>query len=604
VPLALTSLRPYKSLLVSSIPGGTSIRGFLQGLVGELRDLVRSLPVTAAIADPSRPVLGGGVQAIFFNYTEDRQAAWTTDPSIVDKLNHLVLVCGRGKHVAMVFSDNRIRDRVFRRIDSRDGSFTGKLSAVSAGVLNAAFVRGETHTLWLSGAHRRVLSKADNKILSGRDLQFALDPLGDQSYFFTAARSRFTDAKLDTPIGVTPRRSRLWAGATPDWDDFCRGVSRLLELIENVVKPSRTPLPVLAVPTLDATDLQGIKGPYDAALIPPELLDPTADQDTREEAEKWNRLAFEIMASTGPNFTAELAFMDANGTRREVGSFTFEFDLSQPERPRWSVTRGSPKGDDSDDVEGALNRRHSWLKVWYDSGHTLADEGIIVLRYRDDPFDGYLWESFDGFHIGQEKPEPLSADTVGTQGSLFCWVKTHWPTQAVNGHGPRGWLACDDGAMEIADFIHLDTGTTPPTIALIHVKASKSREAPRPISVSDYEVVTGQAVKNLRYLDSIVLSDGLAKGLSKRIGKLAWLNGSRARREDLVAALGEVGSNYQRVVAIVQPRATKQGVAEARAKQKSQASARLRQLDTLLLGARANCQGLGAKLYVVGEDCQ
>jgi hypothetical protein len=62
----------------------------------------------------------------------------------------------------------------------------------------------------------------------------------------------------------------------------------------------------------------------------------------------------------------------------------------------------------------------------------------------------------------------------------------------LDGSEPRGWLASDDGSMEI-------TISSPP--ASTRTRASRSFmsgvRAERGISVSDYEVVTAQAVKNL-----------------------------------------------------------------------------------------------------------
>lgn len=603
--LSLTDLRPYTALLLSALPAAAKLPEFLSALMKDLTKIVKDLPTSLKVSRASSPSSDGDLHVAFFHYTENRPPSWTREASIVDTLNHLVLVCARGRYVAMFFSDASVRDRVFRWLDSQDGSALGALAPIPSGILNAAFVKGETQTLWLSGTHRRVPSKVDNKIISGSDLRYALDPLGDQTYFFTAARSRLRDSKLQRPIGVTPRRSRIWVGSTANWQDFRTAVSQLLELVHSAKTQRKDPLPVLAVPTLDKADFKGISGAYDAALIPAELLDPTADRDAREEAEKWSRVGFTITLAKGPNFTARIFTNEVDGTERTLGTFTFNFLLANPERPAWTVT-GTPSppttASEFDEAARILELRRSWLKVWYDSGHTLADEAFVVLRYRDQPFDGYLWEDLTGVNVKREKPTPLSLDTIGTQGSLFCWVKKCWRTPgAAWSQAPRGWLACDDGSMEIADFIHLDTQADPPILALIHVKGSKSDDPDRPVSVSDYEIVTGQAVKNLRYLDSLTLAEGLEAGVGKKIGRLVWENGGRAHRSGFVSALRAAGSNYQRIVVVVQPRATKRAVEQARANRGSSAHARLLQLDTLLLAARANCQALGARLYVVGE---
>jgi hypothetical protein len=68
-----------------------------------------------------------------------------------------------------------------------------------------------------------------------------------------------------------------------------------------------------------------------------------------------------------------------------------------------------------------------------------------------------------------------------------------------------------------ADFLHIETIGGKPTLSVIHVKAAGDESAGRGLSVSDYEIVTGQAVKNLRWVDRSALGDDLAKTLNSRI---------------------------------------------------------------------------------------
>ena len=153
--------------------------------------------------------------------------------------------------------------------------------------------------------------------------------------------------------------------------------------------------------------------------------------------------------------------------------------------------------------------------------------------------------------------------------------------------------------MEIADFIHLDETESPPMITLIHVKGAGSASPNRRISVSSYEVVTGQAVKNLRYLERINLEVGLAAGLRHQVGQLVWYDRGPGTRTDMIAALQTVGANHRRRVVILQPHVTQDGWNTARANPTGVDAARLRQLDTLLLSAETSCHGLGAELVVV-----
>jgi hypothetical protein len=162
--------------------------------------------------------------------------------------------------------------------------------------------------------------------------------------------------------------------------------------------------------------------------------------------------------------------------------------------------------------------------------------------------------------------------------------------------------------MESADFIHFDDQTDPPRLSLIHVKGSGSAAANRGISVSDYEIVVGQAVKNLRYLDRTNIADKLAEGEGKQIGTAVWRNSARQKnRKDVLRVLKQVGSNLDKAVYVFQPRVKKSAVETIAARMQAgrldhSDVRRSQQLDTLLLAARAECFGLGAEFHVIGED--
>jgi hypothetical protein len=199
------------------------------------------------------------------------------------------------------------------------------------------------------------------------------------------------------------------------------------------------------------------------------------------------------------------------------------------------------------------------------------------------------------------KLPPNPETIIGTEDSLFSWVKNNWRGPGAPISATSGWLACDDGAMEIADFIHLDDHSNPPVLSLIHVKGAKSREASRGISVSAYEVVVGQAVKNLRFLDRIHLGEGLEAGLKHKIGKLVWQNGSLKTRKDRLKALFQIGTSFRRLVVVLQPQVTEKKLEEVRAQPDHKDIGRLRQLDTLLHGAQASCRDAGAEFVILGE---
>lgn len=166
---------------------------------------------------------------------------------MVDQINHLILVCRRNRHVAIYLSDTSWRSAIVKQFGKAGSKGLSALYKIGPGLLNAAFVKGAARTLWLSGAHARTSIKADNKILSGIELQDALDPLGDQTYYFTAARCASDFDKGVVAIGTSPRGSRIWVGSSRSWDEFVNPVTAILKHLEATIKPVDAPIPVVAV---------------------------------------------------------------------------------------------------------------------------------------------------------------------------------------------------------------------------------------------------------------------------------------------------------------------------------------------------------------------
>ncbi|MEK6281716.1 MAG: hypothetical protein AABN95_15280 [Acidobacteriota bacterium] len=288
-----------------------------------------------------------------------------------------------------------------------------------------------------------------------------------------------------------------------------------------------------------------------------------------------------------------------------LGTIEFQLDLADAENVKWQLESSAASGKTKDDLAKAVAvcRRPNWVKIWYESGHTIAEGQVFELRHRDVPFQDFSWIDFSEYDVTKEKPSALDVKVIGEEDSLFCWVKNSWPLKEF-GVTSGGWLACDDGSMEIADFIHLDDESKPPKLSLIHVKASDTSSSTRGVSVSDYEIVTSQAIKNLRSLDRTILTKGLEGGVKKKVGNLVWHKRKPVKtgRKEMLKALGKIGSSYERQVVIVQPRLTKAREEFARKNPKSQDAARLRQLDTLLLEQENSCHGLQARLRVVCAD--
>ncbi|RUZ95634.1 hypothetical protein EN938_34795, partial [Mesorhizobium sp. M7A.F.Ca.US.001.02.1.1] len=142
---------------------------------------------------------------------------------------------------------------------------------------------------------------------------------------------------------------------------------------------------------------------------------------------------------------------------------------------------------------------------------------------------------------------------------------------------------------------------------LIHVKGSGSDKANRGISVSDYEVVVGQAVKNLRHIDRGLLRDKLAANANGVLQDAVWHDGQRQENRDaLLLMLDGLGSNLERKVVVLQPSVRWLALKAIREKMDDGEVAgadvrRMQQLDALLLAARADCFSLGADFCVIAD---
>jgi hypothetical protein len=598
-------LKPYKSLILTKVIKEIALSTLVDQI---LDDLISCLDIGTA---PERRILTrvdtyeeGELTIGALHYTEERPASWTSDTSVVDTINHLIVICGQRALVAIYMSESNRKSLVANKILQKGDTGLGILDLIPRNLLNAAFVQGPARTLWLSGTHRRTIIKADNKILSGLNLRFALDPLEDQTFHFTAARCVPESIFINEPVGVSPRKSQVWLGSSRNWNEFLITVKNLLNHVEKVKKPTNEPLPIVAISSTDTTE---ISMPYDIALMPPELLadDPSVDEETQKEVELWGYHSnFMIVESNNDYFISQVSLKN-----QVLGEIRFDLEIASSGQMYWDVEEVSCISGQEELLTRALKMacKRSWVKIWFESGHTVSGGEIYEVRHRDIPFKDIVWAKFQSedesqisYDVSKEKPTPL--DKIGTQDSLFDWMLNYWPNCDRSNKEPCCWLSSDDGAMEIADFIHLDVDAKPPILNLIHVKGSGNNNLNRGISVSDYEVVTGQAVKNLRHLDRVLLEEGLKNGIGKKISELVWFNRGKSTREDMIEALTSIGNNYIRRVYVLQPRLTKTMFSNARKDKKGSAYARLRQLDTLLLSAAASSKGLGVEFFIIGED--
>ncbi|MDH2414334.1 hypothetical protein [Nocardioides sp. CER19] len=528
-----------------------------------------------------------------FAYRKETRPGWATkDSPYVDTTHSLCTWVARENWVA-IGCDGTIESKLQKWLDTPPRP---AFRRVPAGVINATLLSGDAKNLWLRGAHGRRRTKADSKTLSGQSVGEALNPLDDSTFALGSARAHVSVAPEFTAltgiVGTTPRKSKVWFSSTQTFAEFrdtCLDLLRALARAYADGAEDDHPFPLLAT---EARDLAGVAGAYELTWCDPDDL-PAADvsDDLLDAYQTLNRSTIIVTGGTDARFTASVGLDGrVGGNLRCTPSVTnsrvdlaFGFDGEPTD-----VTQVRP-------VLDALSFTQL-LTIHYESGHSVTQEAVYKSKIEDHEFRSWRWESFDGYDVTREKPPTSVAqdihDAIGSgDNSLFTWVLQHF--------GKRGYLTCDDGSNEVADFVLLaDDGE----LALIHVKGANSLSPNRQISASSLEVVTGQAIKNLRHLDAERLSLALAR--APVASPAVWLYGNReANRNDMIDLLRARSARDPSTVFIVQPHITEAARLRALGPSGSRFELhRLRLVEMLLNHARGGAVGLGSDLVAVGDS--
>jgi hypothetical protein len=242
--------------------------------------------VTRTIHEVKAPTFStGSLDVGWIHYSETRSPAWYAGGDLVETHHHSIFIVKKGELLTLAFSDPALRNTIVAVIRKRRVKLFKNLKLLTGKQINDGFVRAaRVRTLWLSGAHRRTSTKADSKILTGLELEAALDPLEDQSYYFSSVRSTHDSLTFDAfragvIVGANPRNARVWIGPSKDWKTFISRIEGLIDAAAAAIKTPSTvtsPLPVLASP-IDG--IAGAKEPYDMAIIVPEAVSTGAGDD-------------------------------------------------------------------------------------------------------------------------------------------------------------------------------------------------------------------------------------------------------------------------------------------------------------------------------------
>lgn len=248
-----------------------------------------------------------------------------------------------------------------------------------------------------------------------------------------------------------------------------------------------------------------------------------------------------------------------------------------------------------------------WGKIRYSDGHVVSGKVAYLPHYSAVPFTGWEWVDFTTpriVDVTKEKPirrgetdrRATDLSRIGEAGddSLFSWAYDRW------GKGRPGLLLCDDGSGEIADFLHLapvDNGGES-LLTFIHAKGGKSGDFKRGLSVSEYEVVVAQAIKNLAYAEPEAIPAKLrALSTTARV----WDEGdSGLNASHFAGELLARGRKIRRRVAVLHPHTLKARYEINIGGATPSLRGRHAQLSTLLLEAEATCRSVGAQFSVIG----
>jgi hypothetical protein len=580
-------LKPYQTHLLfqSDVPlTANRLQQLLRDVASLVVDEVQEEGENGEILEESHPRLIKEEYLGWFTFRKTNTVQWARGADAPrDIEHHLVVLTARTSFLSVVSSDKSLGARL-SRFKSKHWS---NISQVPVAQLEKTLITGPTRTLWLSGIHRSVATKPDSKILIGSDIEATLDALGDQSYQYTSTRCKAPISLPTSFVGVTPRSAKVWFGPSGDWELFLANTQLLLKLMDGNTTQRATPYPVLA----RAQDsLKNVKAAFDVSLVPPEYLyDEDPDLIARLET-ILNEATWTVKAQTGPNCLLLVRLPD--------GEHELEVEIKSVGNEIQHSVRPVEK-DPSEKVKQIVDlcNRQDLLKIFYDSLHTYADGRIFEIKTR--PFAFPLSPAeFSHYEVDLEKPRAVGKkgddlSRIGEPGepSLFSWVWDHYK---------KGWLWCDDRSGEFADFIHLDTNRS--ELSLIHVKGANSKSSKRGISVSAYEVVCSQALKNLRYTERSELEKPLKKKLGTRSKFVrGWHNGKPLAPYSLAIwkAIEDIPySQLNRRVVIVQPHVR---ICQLPANLSSNSSA-VRQahlLYTLLHGVKSDMNRYGVDFEVI-----
>lgn len=472
-----------------------------------------------------------------------RTPSWANpDSGLVDVTNELMIALRRNNLVAVcsrVPSEARFRKWINRE--------SAPFRFMPAPVLAGTF-RGDGRMLWMRGVHRRRPNKPDTQALSGIRLQEATNQITHGSYIPSALKVELQPEDdlrvLQDLLTVSPGRARISWKRPSYFGIFLAATIEALDMLDKALVASDEPAPVFTDLATYETDLSRVRGAFDVLVADPDVLrgDPDSDEDEVERSERLLDVFLDVRgdpasAAVEVDVGDDGALAGTLVIRPEEGRDGFDVKVG--------ITGDVYREPILTDIKNAIDASDV-LTVYYESGHVLREGRIVHQPPTNKPFRNIEFADFTGYCIVREKPRLKAGKTLHDviadedDDSLFAWVVKRYS---------KDWLFCDDGAGEVADFLHLANDGT---LTVIHVKAAGSLKPNRRIAVTRFEQVVSQAEKNSRFLmDNEALADRLSAPRSAN--SATWHDGHRAQPADFIEALRTRKRIDKTFVVIVQP---------------------------------------------------
>lgn len=610
-PFPWGELTPYMSMVVLECPEdntsssfGAVLRELKKGPTTRGRKQAKLISIDEIDLSQDRRIAGigqlasAGIDQMAGIIREVRSTpSWLTDHSEYVNTSYSVSLAIRRGRLLAVKPEEGIAERFQKWIDKSQRM----VQRISPRVLEYTFLMGHAKGLWLHSATGRTSRRPDAKTSVGSELRDTLDVFEDSGYALGAARCELPDnadlVTLQGSIGATLRASQVWLKPMSSLREFIHGVVEAFEMISAAQADKGKITEAFPELAREVTDIGDVSGAYDVSVIDADHLPPgsVTDEDAEQAAAILQDAALNVVpGSRTASFKLDVGL---NGTVGGTVSVTpkrkghgFSLDIGHAGEPSChEIVHPVFSALDSTD----------FLSVYYESGHVYSQGRIFRRNNTIFPFNNWKFENFEGYDITLEKPFGHDAtakihESTGTavDVSLFGWTLENFN---------KGWLICDDGSGESADFLHIDYEWT---LRIIHIKAAKSKSAGRHVATGAYEVVASQASKNMVFMDTERLAEHLQR--TDKPYKASWVDGDRVSdRTEFIEALRERGEGDSREVVIIQPHLRKDMHQKLRT-EVSQSSLnhdllRLQRLETLLNSARASIVKSNAELYVIGS---